>query len=348
MSSAAFNPTRYLDAQIAAFQTKLTQAPRGGRTFIEFGGKPIDDQHAARVLPGYDPDLKIELLRHLADDFAVIVVVAARDLLKPRIRGDSQLFYDRETVKLVDQLRQRGVPVDTGVVTLVEHSADAAACERLESFIDMSERRIGIRFVKHPRIPGYPRLRKSEWMRAWDAADPISVPSRKNVLVLSPGGGSGKFGLCVAELCRDYRSGINSFYAKFETFPVFGLPPEHPVNVAFVAATADLGNIVRVEHGGALTTYDKDQENFRLLLRVHRAHCPDLAANPITTYAQPSDMGVNRILDGFVDEYAICAAALDEIARRGMRYRAEIARGVEVSGTLQHFIAHARKDVGNA
>lgn len=332
-----FDTEAYLDAQIEAFQTRLAAAPKAGRVYIEFGGKPVDDQHAARVLPGYDPDVKVKLLNHLQlnQSVAIVVAVSARDLLRPRIRGDSQLFYNHETVALVRKLRAMGLQVDAGVVTMVDPGCSPEDRHELDAFIALAEAEIGLRFVEYPAIPGYPYLRHRKEWQVWDQSARLQIPDRHHVLVMSPGGGSGKFGVCVAELYRDYAAGLNSSYLKFETFPVFDLQVGHAVNRAFIAATADLGNTLSVEETGG-TCYDKDVDNVRLLRRIHRLHCPEKATNPITSFERPSDFSVNRLTAGIVDEEAIVRAAQLEIERRRKRYEDEIGRGIEYTSTIQH------------
>lgn len=344
--ATAFSCDRYLEAQMRAFRERLLQAPEGGRTYIEFGGKAVDDQHATRVLPGYHPDLKLELLKELQGTVSIAIAVTARDILKPRIRGDSQLFYNLETIELIKRLATRGLRVDAGVVTLVEEHYDDEDRGRLDDFFTRAERETGVRFVSHGATANYPHLeRPSDWA-VWKSEERLNTNGH-NVLVLSPGGGSGKFGVCVSELYRDYLQLVNSFYIKFETFPVFDLPPEHPVNRAFVAATADLGNVVLHESGDELTTYDKDYDNFELLMRIHRAHCPDLEKNPISLYEHPSDMGINRLTSGFVNETAISRAARREIIRRKERYKREIALGIETPRTLEHFMRNLPREVSH-
>jgi uncharacterized protein (UPF0371 family) len=337
----AFNNERYLGAQIESFVQRLNSVPVGGRAIIEFGGKPIDDQHAARVLPGFDPDIKIELLHQLllVSDLHVVVAVSARDLLRPRIRGDSQLFYGSETIRVIRLLQAKGLHIDTGVVTMVNPELSPSQRAVIDQFHSDAVSELGIHFREDQLILQYPDIQAAKWDR-WGSVNGFG-DERHHVLVLSPGGGSGKFGLCVAELYRDYRAGRNSTFMKYETFPVFGLRPEHPVNRAFIAATADLGNTLSIETQTGLTCYDKEVGNFALLQRIHQAYCPDRTTNPITQFAAPSSMSVNCLLDGFDDEFAIASAARTEIERRAERYRSEIARGIESVSTINHLTTFA-------
>jgi uncharacterized protein (UPF0371 family) len=294
MSIRAFDQHRYLQHQLEAFTAKIAQAPTGEITYIEFGGKVYDDQHAARVLPGFHPDAKLTLIAHLSITFEIVMVVSARDLLKPRIRGDSQLFYDQETVRVVQEIRGRGVNIQHGVLSMFRSDFADEEQERLGRSLEYFKQELGITFLIHYAIPAYPSPIVLREPRNFLANQKLNN-NRTNILVFSPGGGSAKFGVCLSELVTDFLQGRNSFFVKFETFPVFDLPPYHPVNKAFIAATADLGNITLPERSGGLTTYDKDAENFILLSEAVAQYCPNQETNPLARYTVPSDMGVNAL-----------------------------------------------------
>ncbi len=330
-----FDNERYLEAQVEEILRRMRLAPKGGRTYIEFGGKPYDDQHAARVLPGYDPHVKLRLLRELTEHFEIVVVVSARDILRPRIRGDSQLFYDRETIRIIRELADAGVVVHHGVLSMVREETNRVDRAHLDRFLASAKSELGVEFVEHGFIAGYPDVEILSRPHPFANSPRIETDSR-NILVFSPGGGSGKFGVILSQLWHDFVAGVNSIYLKFETFPVFALPPDHPVNLAFVAATADLGNRVMCEREGGFTTYDKDVENFALLMALLDGSCPDPDANPISDYRHPSDMGVNRLQVGMLNDGGIREAAKNEIARRVARYREEIGRRIERPATLRH------------
>lgn len=330
-----FDNDRYLAAQVEEILRRLRLAPAGGRTYIEFGGKPHDDQHAARVLPGYDPHVKLRLLRELTEHFEIVVVVSARDILRPRLRGDSQLFYDRETIRLIRKLSEAGVIVRHGVLSMVRSDTNELDRFHLDQFQLSAQHELGVEFIEHGFIEGYPDVEILDRPNPFVNSPRIETDSR-NILVFSPGGGSGKFGVILSQLWHDFVAGVNSTYLKFETFPVFALPPDHPVNLAFVAATADLGNRVMSEQDGGFTTYDKDVENFALLRALVDADGTDHASNPMSAYRLPSDMGVNRLHVGMLDDVGIREAAQNEIARRVTRYREEISQRIERPGTLHH------------
>lgn len=213
-----FDNERYVRAQIEEILRRLALSPTGGTTYIEFGGKPCGDHHAARVLPGYDPDVKLRLLRELSDHFEIVVVVSARDILRPRLRGDTQLFYDRETIRLIAHLREVGVRVDHGVVSMVRADLSAPDQRRLQMFIRRASRELGLSFVEHPYLHGYPNVEILSQVDLF-AATPRLQTHGRHVLVFSPGGGSGKFGFILSQLRHDFVHGRNSTFLKFETFP---------------------------------------------------------------------------------------------------------------------------------
>ena len=335
----AFDSERYLHTQLTEILRRMDQTPAGGNTYVEFGGKAYDDQHAARVLPGYDPNLKLRLLGELKEHFEIVVVVSARDILRPRLRGDTSLWYDDETIRLINCLDQAGICVHHGVLTMVHEGISIEQRARLDRFLQKSHSELGIRFVQHGFIEGYPSVKILNRDHPF-AESPWLPGNDRPMLMVSPGGGSGKFGVILSQLWHDFAAGHNSAYVKFETFPAFALAPDHPVNLAFVAATADLGNTVMPAYSGGPTTYDKDVENFQVLHALINRSCPDPSVNPMGQMRCAPEMGVNRLHVGIADDAAVQQAALMEISRRAQRYREEIARGIESKKTLEH-LAHA-------
>ncbi len=330
-----FDNARYLRVQLAEILMRMHLTPPGGNTYVEFGGKAYDDQHAARVLPGYDPHLKLRLLGELKEHFEIVIVVSARDILRPRLRGDTKLWYDEETIRLIGCLSRVGINVHHGVLTMVRHDVGPLDRERLDQFISSGLSKFGIQFVEHGFIENYPSI------ELLDQQDPFARSPRlpttgRHMLMVSPGGGSGKFGVILTQLWHDFALGLNSAYVKFETFPTFALAPEHPLNLAFVAATADLGNTVIRAYPNGPTTYDKDIENFQLLQALIAQRCPDTATNPLSAMRTPPDMGVNKLQAGIIDDHGVQRAAIQEIVRRVARYRHEITQGFEKQTTLEH------------
>ena len=57
----AFDNDKYLQMQSSHIRERIAQF--GGKLYLEFGGKLYDDNHASRVLPGFQPDSKLRTLR---------------------------------------------------------------------------------------------------------------------------------------------------------------------------------------------------------------------------------------------------------------------------------------------
>ena len=335
----AFDTARYHDNQMEAFRMRMQY---GEQQIIEFGGKPFGDYHASRVLPGYDPDIKARILQDLTAELgasAVTITMSlhAQDiLLSPdgrrinrRIRGDSGLRYDDEVIRLIDQARQKfQLPVHDVVLSSLPGNLSL----QNEDYIAEYKVRLGgegIEVSTIRRIEGYPFL-------AMGSAGTTLVsnerPSRTDhMIVVSPGGGSGKFGVAVTDIAHKLAAGGNPNFVKFETFPVFGLPLEHPLNLAFLAATADLPNELTQTADGK-TNYDKDVQNLGII-RALIAEYPELVS-PLRAFAEPTDMGVNVIESGIIDEAQVYSACYKEIARRIKRYQAERANGDELGQTI--------------
>lgn len=351
-----FNTEQYFDAQMNAFESHLES---GSEQVIEFGGKPFGDYHAARVLPGYDPDIKASILQRLRADLApvkMVMAVHAKDILAApdgrqparRIRGDSGLRYDDEVTRLVNQAADEfGLPIDYVVITAAPSDMSAQNADYLDGYTQRlaehvpSVRRLGA-------IALYPFLSVESVREALTAAEPLTA-AEESMIVVSPGGGSGKFGVCVTEIAHKLQAGRNPNFTKFETFPVFNLAPDHPLNLAFLAATADLPNVLLTLENG-LTNYDKDHENLRLL-QVLLSHYRALPS-PLHNFQQPTDMGVNVVEQGIIDHEAVANACSEEITRRLTRYQAEHARGdidhVTIARLEQYIGRLARVDTEQA
>lgn len=333
MNKTAFDNDLYLEQQFEAFDKKQKEC--NGLTFFEFGGKPFGDNHAARVLPGYDPDLKAKLLNKLEKIAKIVIALNARDILsfpygrtlKGRVRGDSGLRYDDEVVRLVLESNSKGFHISEVVLTCVPLDNNQIIKEEINQFRKKLEKN-GISMKINFEIGNYPDIKSIK--------DPDLVfikndriTEKENLVVISPGGGSGKFGLILSEIYLAIKSGINPNFIKFETFPVFTLGTEHPLNLAFEAATADLKNKTKEIKGG--TNYNKDIENFLLLKRLLK----ELKyKGPLSELKSPLDWGVNVIEKGIKDMDLIKIACREEICRRQERYKNEIEEGTEKKITL--------------
>lgn len=336
----AFSCERYLEAQMHAFGARIADGPN----VVEFGGKPFGDHHASRVLPGYEPDIKATILRELRGelgDATIALTVHGQDILTQpdgrrvsrRIRGDSGLTYDDEMKRLVEEADTRfGLPISAAVIAAVPDTLSEENADYLGTYVES----LGTVFdAIHtlPAIAGYPFLEVTGVVDQL-TSKPAITKSDRSLIVVSPGGGSGKFGVAVSEIAHKLQAGEAPNFIKFETFPVFGLDPSHPLNLAFLAATADLPNQLLVVGGDVpFTNYDKDVENLQLL-KTLLTQFPD---NPTSAheFEIPTDMGVNVIEKGITDEQAVWEACRKEIQRRIARYQGETARGVESAETVQ-------------
>lgn len=320
MKRTGFDNERYLTAQSAAI---LERAERfGGRLYLEFGAKLLFDYHAARVLPGYDPNVKLELLRRLSDRAEIVLCIHAGAIERRKVRGDFGITYDADALKLMDDLAARGLEVHGVVITrYAEQSSARAFANRLE--------RRGLRVYLHRAVPGYPGDVDTIVSERGYGANPRLETSRAIVVVTGPGPGSGKLATCLSQIYHDHLRGVRAGYAKFETFPVWNLPLKHPVNLAYEAATADLGDVNQLDpwhleaYGRAAVNYNRDIEAFpiveRILRRILEGESP---------YRSPTDMGVNRVGDAITDDDAVREAATQEIIRRYYRLRCEYALGL--------------------
>lgn len=303
-----FDRERYIHMQSEHIRRRRGEI--GGRLYLEMGGKLFDDYHASRVLPGFTPDNKIAMLEHIREDVEIVVCVNAKDLARRKTRADLGISYADDTLRLVDVFRERGFTVNNVVVTQLNDHDELAM-----SFIQRLER-LGLTVSRHRVIPGYPtdtaRVVSEDGLGRNDAV-PVT---RDLVIVTAPGPGSGKLATCLSQIYHEHRAGRQAGYAKFETFPIWNLPLEHPVNLAYEAATADLEdiNVIDPFHLGAynktVTSYNRDVEVFpllKLLLETIGAGTP---------YLSPTDMGVNMAGYCIVDD-ALCAeAGRQEIVRR--------------------------------
>ena len=324
-----FDNEKYLKEQTAAILDRVKKFDN--KLYLEFGGKLCFDYHAARVLPGYDPNVKIRLLQELKDKIDIVLCIYAGDIEKGRVRGDFGITYDAATLKLIDDLRKWGLDILAVVITRFNNQPTAII------FKNKLERR-GVRVYLHYPIERYPMdvdlavsekgFGKNEYI---ETKSPIAV-------ITGPGPGSGKLATCFSQLYHEHKRGINAGYAKFETFPIWNLPLQHPVNVAYEAATADIQDFNLVDpfhlntYKQTAINYNRDVESFPILKLILNKIF-DKAAN-LPMYNSPTDMGVNRAGFGIVDDAVVQEAAKQELIRRYFRYNTEYALGIEKKETV--------------
>jgi len=322
-----FDNERYLAQQTEAILKRVERF--NNKLYLEFGGKLLYDYHAARVLPGYDPNVKMRLLQKLRERADVLLCIYAGDIEKRKLRADFGITYDVDALKLIDDLADWGVGVTGVVITRFDEQASARI------FKNKLERR-GIRVYTHRFTRGYPTdvdLIVSD--EGYGANEHIETP-RPLVIVTGPGPGSGKLATCLSQLYHDHKKGLKSGYAKFETFPIWNLPLKHPVNVAYEAATADIGDFNLFDpfhleaYGQSSVNYNRDVEVFPVLKRIL-----EKITHEQSMYRSPTDMGVNCAGFAVTDDVLIREAAKQELVRRYFRYRCEYALGFVDKDTVQ-------------
>jgi uncharacterized protein (UPF0371 family) len=292
------------------------------KLYLEFGGKLLWDLHAARVLPGFDPNVKVRLLQQLGDQVDVILCIYAGDIERKKMRADFGITYDSDALKLIDDLVEWGIKVRAVVITRYNGQPTATM------FKNKLERR-GVHVFTHQFTKGYPTNIDLVVSEEGYGANEYIPTDKPIVVVTGPGPGSGKLATCLTLLYHDWRRGLPAGYAKFETFPIWNLPLKHPVNVAYEAATADLRdfNIIDPFHleayEEAAINYNRDVDAFPLLRRII-----EKITGKTSFYKSPTDMGVNRAGFGIVDDSAVQWAAGQEVIRRHFRYSCEYAMGL--------------------
>lgn len=327
-AAPAFDVTRYLKEQTHAIRERIERF--NNKLYLEFGGKLLFDYHAARVLPGFDPNIKIKLLQQFKDDLDLILCIHAGDIDRKKIRADFGITYDTDVLKLIDDLR-RDWHLEVTAVVITRYEDQPAA----QIFKNKLERH-NIKVYTHHATRGYPTDVDLIVSKEGYGRNAFIETTHSLVAVTGPGPGSGKLGTCLSQLYHEYKHGNTAGYAKFETFPIWNLPLKHPVNIAYEAATADLKDVnvidpYHLEHYGETTVnYNRDVEVFPVLKRIL-----EKITGTESVYRSPTDMGVNRVGFGIVDEERVCQAATQEVIRRVLRYRCEYTMGLVERETVE-------------
>ena len=307
MDRIGFDNQKYLELQSAHIRERIGQFDN--KLYLEFGGKLFDDHHASRVLPGFEPDSKIRMLKELRDSVEVVIAICANDIEKNKVRGDLGITYDVDVLRLIDAFRGQGLLVGSVVVT--QYAGQPAA----DAFRRRMEQ-LGMQTYLHYPIAGYPHNIPLIVSDEGYGKNEYIETTRPLVVVTAPGPGSGKMAVCLSQLYHEYKRGIKAGYAKFETFPIWNLALQHPVNLAYEAATADLGDVNMIDpfhlsaYNETTVNYNRDVEIFPVLSAMFEkimGECP---------YKSPTDMGVNMAGKCIVDDEAVQAAARQEIVRR--------------------------------
>ncbi len=307
MKAIGFDNGKYVKLQSAHIRERIAQF--GGKLYLEFGGKLYDDNHAARVLPGFRPDSKLRMLLELKEQVEIIIAINTDDIEKNKVRGDLGITYDRDVIRLIAVFRDFGLYVSSVVLTRYSGQPAAQAFQaRLEG--------LGVRVYHHYAIAGYPADVARIVSDAGYGKNDYIETTRELVVVTAPGPGSGKLATCLSQLYHEHKRGVCAGYAKFETFPIWNLPLNHPVNLAYEAATADLNDVNLIDpfhleaYGVSTVNYNRDVEAFPVLMAMFEqilGQCP---------YKSPTDMGVNMVGMCITDDDVVCEASRQEIIRR--------------------------------
>jgi len=319
MCQIGFDNEKYLRMQSQNIRDRINCF--GGKLYLEFGGKLFDDYHAARVLPGFEPDSKVKMLLELKDEAEIVLVISADAIEKNKRRGDLGITYDQDILRLIDAFT--GIGLYVGSVVITHYTAQPSAQQfekRLEN--------LGVQVFRHYPIPGYPSNTATIVSEEGYGKNDYIKTTRSLIVVTAPGPGSGKMATCLSQLYHEHRRGINAGYAKFETFPIWNLPLQHPVNIAYEAATADLNDINMIDpyhleaYGKTTVNYNRDVEIYPV---VHAIFERIFGESP---YKSPTDMGVNMAGMCITDDAVCCKAARREIIRRFFLTRCSVRQGL--------------------
>ena len=302
-----FDNEKYLKLQSEHIRDRIAQF--GNKLYLEFGGKLFDDYHASRVLPGFEPDSKLQMLMQLKEQAEIVIVISAEDIEANKVRGDYGITYDKDVLRLIDAFQAMGLYV--GSVCLTKFS-DQQAAKLFQSRLAS----LGIKSYRHFKIPGYPSDVERIVSDDGYGRNEYIETERPLVVITAPGPGSGKMAVCLSQLYHEHKRGIEAGYAKFETFPIWNLPLKHPVNLAYEAATADLNDVNMIDpfhlenYGEATVNYNRDIEIFPVVNAMF-----ELISGK-SPYKSPTDMGVNMAGKCIIDDDVCCKASAQEIIRR--------------------------------
>jgi len=302
-----FDNDKYLSMQSQHIRERI--AKFDNKLYLEFGGKLFDDYHASRVLPGFQPDSKLQMLLQLKDQAEIVIVISAEDIAGNKVRGDYGITYDMDVLRLIDAFQGKGLFVGSVCLTKFGGQPEAIAFERRLSDL-------GIKSYRHFKIAGYPyNIQNIVSDEGYGKNDYIET-ERPLVVITAPGPGSGKMATCLSQLYHEYKRGIKAGYAKFETFPIWNIPLKHPVNLAYEAATADLNDVNMIDpfhleaYGTTTINYNRDIEIFPVVKSMFEMIMGE------SPYKSPTDMGVNMAGNCIVDDEACQEASRQEIIRR--------------------------------
>ncbi|WP_073049138.1 DUF1846 domain-containing protein [Dethiosulfatibacter aminovorans] len=321
-----FDPDKYLEEQSKYI---LERVNNYDKLYLEFGGKLLWDLHAMRVLPGFDPNAKIKLLHKLREEVEIIICVYAGDIERNKIRGDFGITYDMDVLRMIDDLRSYDLDVNSVVITRYDDQPAATV------FMNKLDRR-GIKVTTHRATKGYPTDVDTIVSDEGYGKNPYIETTKPIVVVTAPGPGSGKLATCLSQMYHEHKQGREVGYSKFETFPVWNVPLKHPLNIAYESATVDLRDVNMIDsfhldaYGEVAVNYNRDIETFPVLKRII-----EKITEEESMYKSPTDMGVNRVGFGIVDDEVVQEASRQEIISRYFKTGCEYKKGYVDYETFQ-------------
>ena len=326
MFQLGFDNDKYIRMQSEHIRERMSKF--GGKLYMEFGGKLFDDNHASRVLPGFQPDSKLRMLLQLKDEAEIVIAVSAGAIESKKLRSDLGISYELEVLRLVDLFRSVGLYVGSVVVT--QYSGQQSA-DRFKAKLTA----LGLSVFTHYKIEGYPSNVKLIVSEDGYGKNEYIETSRRLIVVTAPGPGSGKMATCLSQLYHEHLRGINAGYAKFETFPIWNLPLNHPVNLAYEAATADLNDVNMIDsfhleaYGVPTVNYNRDIEIFPVLNTIFQNIYGE------SPYKSPTDMGVNMAGNCIINDEATRAASKQEIIRRYYKALCDLRKGLDSAKEIE-------------
>lgn len=318
MTSIGFDNDKYLQMQSQKIRDRINSF--GGKLYLEFGGKLFDDFHASRVLPGFQPDSKVKMLLELKDEAEIVIVISADAIEKNKCRGDLGITYDQDLLRLIDAFT--GIGLYVGSVVITQYSAQPSAKQFQKRL-----KQLGVQVFRHYPIPGYPSNISGIVSEDGYGRNDYIETKRSLVVVTAPGPGSGKMATCLSQLFHEHQRGVNAGYAKFETFPIWNLSLQHPVNIAYEAATADLNDVNMIDpfhleaYGKSTVNYNRDVEIYPVVHAIFEKIYGD------SPYQSPTDMGVNMAGFCITDDEACIRASHKEIIRRFFQAKCSLRKG---------------------
>ena len=307
LKKIGFDNALYISRQSEQIRKRINEF--GGKLYLEFGGKLFDDFHASRVLPGFAPDSKLQMLKSIAENVEVVIVINSADIESNKIRRDLGITYDADVLRLIDAYRGAGLYV--GSVVLAQYKSQPSA----DAFKTKLEK-LGVKVFIHYSIEGYPYNVAHIVSDEGFGRNEFIETTRPLVVITAPGPGSGKMSTCLSQLYHENQRGNKAGYAKFETFPVWNLPLKHPVNLAYEAATADLNDVNMIDpyhleaYGTTTVNYNRVVEVFPVINAIFEK------IEGVSPYKSPTDMGVNMAGYAICDDEAVKEASRQEIVRR--------------------------------